>query len=212
MILYTAITNNKDTLKPYLGNDKAVCFTDSDLNIEGWEIRKIESSEPDLVRKMKIYKTCPHFFFDDDTIFVDGNITLKKTPTELFDFAFRDNDCDIAFFRHPWRNTLYEEAEYCLKHGDKLDKSSLIEEQVSYYRTDGIKGEDLVCGGIIIRRNTEKVRKFNSIWWNEICFGSKRDQISLPYVIEITGIKVKYLEKQVLFEDNTFYKREKHNW
>ena len=46
---------------------------------------------------------------------------------------------------------------------------------------------------VIIRKNTEKIKKLNLRWWEQICRFSSRDQISMPYVLWKTNVDIKIL-------------------
>jgi len=184
-MIYSAITNNKD--KPR-----------KDINCFGSYNR---FKEP--VLNAKIYKVLSHLFIDDEySIWVDGNVFLKKPEEEFIKLL---GDSDIAVFKHPWHKNLFEEANYCIEHsiGDK----KTIEKQIRRYKD--FSNDELGWCGLIIRRHTEKIKRLNEQWWAEICRGSVRDQISFPYVF--SGV-VKYLPKLKKFYDNEYYERRKHNF
>ena len=45
---------------------------------------------------------------------------------------------------------------------------------------------------LILRRHSERVARFNQLWWDEIERGSQRDQISFPYAVAKAGVRVGY--------------------
>jgi len=54
--------------------------------------------------------------------------------------------------------------------------------------------------GVLLRRNTAAVKRFNEMWWWEILNGSHRDQIALPVVLEFSGIDFASLPHERLTE------------
>jgi len=210
LILYTAITANKDTVRNCNFDIEKVLFTDTDLTSSTWEVKKISSDEENAVRRAKVYKVCPHLFFNDDTFWIDGNVELKMTPS-FFMKILLEKDKDMILFNHPQRTSSFVEAEAVIKGG--LDNREIVEKQVQRYKDEGFDGEGLSWGGFIVRRNNEKVKEFNECWWQEIKKGSVRDQISLPYAVWKTKIKVEYLQiTEANFGDNDYYTKGNHNW
>lgn len=133
-------------------------------------------------RNAKIYKVLPHLFLDNEiTIWLDGNISfapnvdIEKFVDEFLGYR------DIAFFMHPYRDSLKDEAETCITL--KLDDEIRIRNQVGWYFSHGPVKRHLLEAGVIVRRNTDMVNTFNEKWWAHICRWSSRDQISLPYVL-----------------------------
>jgi len=185
-MIYTAIIGNLD--KP---RSDVKCFS-------GYNQFK------DPVRNAKIYKVLSHYFDKDEySIWIDGNIFLKK------DISFYINllgDYDIAVFRNFYRNCLYEEAKACIK--QKLDDPEIIEAQIKRYKQKGFpENAGLPSTGLIIRRQTDKIKYLNEKWWAEICRGSRRDQISFPYIFHKV---VRYLPMVSPF-NNEYFKRIKHH-
>lgn len=39
-------------------------------------------------------------------------------------------------------------------------------------------------------RHTNKMKQLNEKWWSEYCTGCKRDQVSLPFCIDLLGVPV----------------------
>jgi len=215
MILYTAITAKKDRIVPYNLDHENHLFTD-DLDIprddfyEGWYTHKIDSAESNNCRRAKIYKICPHLFFSKDTMWIDGNIHMKVDAETLFNKQLGDGEYDMAIMPHLQRGTVYEEAQECI--GGKFDTEDLISKQVQRYKDEGFDGSRLADCAMILRRNTPKVTEFNNIWWSEITRGSKRDQISFPYAVWKSGVKVKFFDREGQRENNNIYEMGGHNW
>lgn len=180
---YSAVTNN---YSPIVFN--------GDLLFYGKDLFKHSR------RNSKIYKVLPHMFLSNHTwsVWVDANIRLNISPGELVSIAKKD----VLVFRHPDRNCLYEEAQVCIDAG--LDDKQTILEQTQRYRNERFPLEaGLAICGVLVRKNTEKVRRLNELWWTEICCGSHRDQISFPYVFR----DVQYIEGVNCYEPNQYFTR-----
>jgi len=52
----------------------------------------------------------------------------------------------------------------------------------------------LSCTTYILRRHTGKVEEFNRLWWEEICKGSRRDQLSFDYALWKMEMKANWFE------------------
>lgn len=171
--VYTAVTNNKDSLDRPKGvklfEDSYTCFKDDRRN-------------------SRIQKILPHLYMNSEySIYIDGNIRLLKTPEELIEKHLKDYD--IAVYKHPTRDCLYDEAIKCAVL--KLDDPEVIIEQAKAYEDSGYgKHKGLAECGVIFRRHTDKVREFNESWWAQYCRYSKRDQISFMYSADLVGLPV----------------------
>jgi len=139
-------------------------------------------------RNSRIQKILPHLYMNAEySIYHDANIRLLQTPEELIEKHLKDYD--IAVYKHPTRDCLYDEASKCAVL--KLDDPEVIIEQVKAYEDNGYgKHKGLAECGVIFRRHTDKVREFNEAWWAHYCRYSVRDQISFIYVADMVGLPV----------------------
>lgn len=151
------------------------------------------------VLNAKIPKILSHKYIDTEwSIWVDGNINFKIDPLELLDiFEYKE----VGVFRHPQRSQVNQEIDICKR--VKLDTP----ERLEYHRDNpGTLG---YCG-IIVRKNTATVAKYNEKWWAEICRGSNRDQVSFPYTLgQIANYKDLKGQGNV-HESNDYYSRSPH--
>ena len=204
--VYTAITNKKDTLKENQNTKgaKFVAFTDFPFESKVWERRPVCNEYPDPVRNAKKHKILPHIYFPDAeySLWIDGSITLK-VPLEELIHKFLQNT-DIAMFPHPYRDCLYDEAMACITFG--LDDPDVIDSQINRYNLEGyLPRRGLFEATVILRRHTNEIRAFNETWWDEIKWGSRRDQISLPYVLHKTATDITTMEGFVHDEGGNKY-------
>lgn len=168
--VYTSVTGGKDKI----ADKTALAFIDS------------YDKFVDPRRNSRIQKILPHLYMNSEySIYIDGNIKLLKSPEELIANHLKDHD--IAVYKHPTRDCLYDEATKCAVRG--LDSVETIIEQAKAYEEAGFpKHIGLAECGIIFRRHTDKVREFNETWWAEYCRYSCRDQISFMYALDKVGL------------------------
>ena len=215
--VYTAITECYDDLVPVSAEESEgvdyVAFTDSAKSEHGWRCRTSCSTERDGPRENRKYKTLSHRWFptSDWTIYLDGNIQLLISPNELIELCLSTNrNASLYLFPHNQRNCLYAEAKFCIHH--RRDNPTTIGRQVARYKAENYPaGNGLYWGGLLIRR--KGCEKFNSLWWTEICTGSCRDQISLPYVLWKTGVNFAVLNYPIPFHGgvNPFIEKRPHS-
>ncbi len=178
MIIYTASFGRRVTTynKQWPGM-RMVCFSDKKPPAP-WEWIKVIPIQKDLTRSAKIYKILPWLFFGnwEDSLWIDCNYELIKIP--------RPKE-EIAFHQHRSRKCIFKEASVCIS--KKKDSKELIESQMERYKNFP-KNNGLWEGNVIYRKNTEKIKLFCEDWMNEIDRGSRRDQLSLPVVLDRHGI------------------------
>lgn len=219
MTVVTAIAGGKDILKkqPEYKGVEYVAFVDG--KDSQWKTRKVCDKFKEPVMNAKIHKILTHKYIDTPYIvWIDGSVTLKTDPHELLKVL---GSKDYAFFKHPGRKCLYDEAEACIVLG-KGDVSE-IAEQVKEYAKAGIPENTGLCEmTAFIRKNTPKANKAFERWWTEITRFSNRDQISFPVAFKgekwatIPGSvedarDYKGMEDQVkAFPGNDYFKVEKH--
>ena len=190
-IVYSVITNGVTTISHAVKTSwDSYMFVDQEVeNHRGWKIRRITTG-PEMGPRMtcKWFKLNPDLLFPNAeyTLWIDGRADLLVDPESLLEHL---GDNDIACFRHPERTCIYEEADAVIHL--KLDKEDIVNEHMQFYRVEGYPEKNgLHAGGLIIRRNTEAVRKLNKLWWNMLQMFGHRDQLSLDYCAWKLGIKI----------------------
>ena len=146
----------------------------------------------------KIYKVLSHRYIDADySIWIDGNATLNCDPELLVDMM---EDKEILVFKHPERSCIYEEATACKELN--LDSHEVIDAQMGRYKKlNWGKEKGLGSCRIIVRRNSEKIKQLNNLWWAEITSGSLRDQLSFPVVFDKN---IKYIDHPDSYNNEYF--------
>lgn len=144
------------------------------------------------VMEAKRYKILPHLFLKDAvTIWIDGNIWLQQDTITIVDELL--GDADIALFRHPYRANVWEEFA-ALKEQERfqipwLQKQLAAQERA--YRAEGLPADTPAyeCN-FMVRRNNERVNRLMESWWAQICRWQWRDQVSLPYALWKSDVKL----------------------
>lgn len=186
LVIYTAIQGDYDDLKDPLFTDDGityVCFTDNKSMKSGiWNIEYVDEVS-DSALGIREYKMLPHKYFKDfDTsIWVDGSLWIKN---DMRDFIRQyGKGSDFLCFPHEQRRCIYDEGAKVLLLR-KAPKNVIIQ-QMAYYLNEGYpQNNGLYLGGCMVRNHNEPaVIKIMEQWWEQVNRFSKRDQISLPYVM-----------------------------
>jgi len=175
-VLYTCLTGNYDQLNnhSYINPDwDYVCFTDhtaiKNKNNSCWEIKPLFFDKMDDVRNNRWHKLHPHLLFPEHerSVYVDTNINfLSDKIFEDINSAINESK-KISLGLHPGRNCVYDEIGACLKfEKDDQEIYGLFENNIIYRE----------------HHDTEVI-KIMSDWWWWVENYSRRDQLSLMYVL-----------------------------
>lgn len=167
----------------------------------GWEIVIVDHVHTELSPRMKAkyFKMQAHIAFPnyDAYLWIDSSYRIvQKGHVQWFMDQIRASNYSIAFRRHPQRNTVKDELQFCLSHmNDPYLKTRYgnerIEEQVQHYIEQGFPDDvGLYAGGMFAYLNTHQTRHFFDRWWLENLKWTVQDQLSLPFIIWNTGTGV----------------------
>jgi len=187
-LILTSNIGKKDNLKDppeQFPNCDYISIVDEYKDLKIWkQIKNIEFSNIDAYknrRNAKIYKILSCFLFPsyDYIIWTDANHNLIVDPyTILSDYGFND----LYLFKHPHRNCLYDEMDKVVE--NNLENYNIINEQKIHYYNNGMPKNfglpEMTC---YVKRNNEKVKQLELMWWEQICRFSSRDQCSLSYCL-----------------------------
>lgn len=142
----------------------------------------------------------------DVYIWMDGGMSLQR-PDCVKWLLEQLGDADILLFRHPWRGTIKDEVEHIeikLQEGNRYItpryKNGLHKEQLDAISKDpGFKDNVLYASTAFVYRNNEEVRKALGSWWFYQSRYFTCDQVALPYVVYLHGLKVNVV-KDSLFK------------
>jgi len=187
VLVYSAVVGDYDEVREPLEPGRYLLITDGRAP-GGWiEQKEPRSHAPQRTARFWKTKGTPQA---DYTIWLDGNVQLTIEPRLLVQKWLIDNRADIALFKHPGHDCIYQEARQCKK--KMKDQVQVIDEQMKRYRHKSFPSRfGLGETTVIARRNTAAVRRLNSFWWSEIERGSVRDQLSFDYVRWLMGKSVK---------------------
>lgn len=167
-----------------------VCF--SDLPREGWgvwEIHPMPFEDPDPTRRARYCKLHLPWLFPEAelVIWVDGNVIIMNALDPLIS-AFNASAAPVGLIPHPDRNCIYDEAEACVE-GDK-DNPDSIARQVEHYRDLGYPTAAglFETNVMLVNPKHQQSGRLFERWWEELRTHSRRDQLSLPFVLRELGI------------------------
>ena len=106
---------------------------------------------------------------------------------------------------------MYEEARFIKWLGDNnpkkqyKDNMDIINNQVERYKLDGYpKNNGLARTTVVFRRhNEDDVVRQSEFWWEEMKYGSRRDQISFNYSAWKNNFEFDYIQEDI--DDNEFF-------
>ena len=197
----TALTAGKDTLREdqCAGGAQWLAFTDFEFASQIWQYRPACDKMKSPRRNSRIHKMLAHQYVTTRySIWIDANIALLVPPEQIIETYLADSD--IALFKHPVRDCLYDEAMVCAV--NRLDDPETIIAQVKKYEEEGYgKHRGLCEGNVILRRHTPRVEAFNDYWWSEYCRHSVRDQIGLMYALDKAGLTPRVIDETYVGSD-----------
>jgi len=182
-VCFTVLLGNYDTLKePEIISEgwDYICITDQKLTSNVWKILEVNHVLDNRYFSRYIWTHYwefinYHFYFK-----IDANMTLIKDLNPLLNY-FKD-DIDIMLSLHGDRFSIYKEAER-IKY--KFPESiEIVNNQINKYKIEGFPETELLHdNGVKLFKDSEKLRKFNLLWWDEISNNSWRDQLSFDYLL-----------------------------
>lgn len=192
-VIYTCITGKYDGLIEHAcvnENYDYVCFTDnSDWLKQGkihhWQIRPLVFDKSDKTRNARWHKTHPHILFPEYeySVWMDGNVDVfSEEVFRRFAALFKD-EAVFAVCQHPLRSCIYDESREVLRlkkeTGEETDRIISFLQQQKFPHFAGL--HETSC--LFRRHNDPQCQNIMNEWWELIEKYSKRDQLSLDYVL-----------------------------
>lgn len=214
-VVYTCVTGKYDNLiqHTYVNpNYDYICFTDNtDLLKQGkvgiWNIFPLQYDYLDNVKNARWHKTHPHLFFSryTESIWVDSNINI------ITDRVFQYHTYFMMIPIHFCRDCIYSEclAVYeCKK--DSIENAMRM--AIFLFKKGMPTHYGLNETNLIIRNhNNKSVIKLMNKWWQLIKSLSRRDQLSLSYVLWKNNVSVKDIAIDNIRVDKNNYSILEHN-
>lgn len=202
-LIYTALIGDYEQFQgPTLDvneNTDLVCFTDNpNLRSDHWKIKVVTPRFPqDNIRSARYLKIQgPKFNVEyDESLWIDNTVLLKKSPESLFEKYLTDHD--MALPRHSYRTSVA--AEFDAVDASGFDDVNRIYEQMLHYIkiNPGTLDEKPYWTAILLRKHNQVVFELMDAWWEHVLRYSRRDQLSLNYVISVMaerGLRMNELE------------------
>lgn len=189
-VLYTSIVGGYDELHEpgkIMEDWDYICFSNdySPKKNSIWQIRPIPFQCKDKVTLARFAKINPHKILKEYqySLWLDGNVQINGNFAYSRVHELIEKGELISIPKHPLRECTFEEAKICIKIGK--GKKSIILQQMERLQTEGFpKNLGLFESNIIFRNHLQKdIIELDSAWWDELLNYSKRDQLSLRYIL-----------------------------
>lgn len=190
-VIYTCLTGKYDELSNHQYTDEAweyVCFSDtvtpSSAN-STWRIIPLERKDLDDQKTNRWHKINPHLCVAEyeKSIYIDANIDV--VDKDFFDeISNHENSRSIfSIMNHSERDCAYQEAEACIALGK--DDPVVLRRHINTYKKKSYPEHNgLYTSSILYREhNNKELIAVMEEWWNQLKINSRRDQVSLPYVL-----------------------------
>lgn len=222
-VIYTVLTGAKyDSLRSLsftVDDFDYICFVKKGEKttpfIGCWRIIELEHELDDNARLSRYPKLAPHLTEVtkyEYSLYMDANINIKGYSIYQRFLELVNEDVHIALLKHPFRDCVYQEAYVCIAacKGGWFD----IVRQILMLKRSGIqKHSGLYEANFIFRKhNSPEIKELGNLWWNTFMKYSKRDQLSLVYSLQSTGIIPKlYLGPDYTTRNHPDLEKVQHN-
>lgn len=186
-VVYTVQTGGYDTVQQPLEIDDRfdyVLFTDAVTESKKgvWDVRPIPYENADLTRLSRYPKMHPDELLDEyaASLYIDANVQI--TGQRVYDRVVEcyEQGIDWAGVQHPFRDCIYDEAYmiYGLDTEANIFRWCHRLRKENYPRHRGMNENN-----IIFRTHNDKVKAVDAMWWNLYEEYTRRDQLTLYYVL-----------------------------
>lgn len=193
-----------------LGNfDTEVAMVPQNTNRSEVEFRRLtDSNFPPIagltprmqyrIPKLFGWKMFPGY---DNYIWIDGCMQLLHPDSVNF-FLEQLGNADMAFFKHPQRNSVVEEVMYIEEKlmqqnkyiVDRYNNGLHGEALQEFSKDERFRDNVLYTSTAFVYRNNIRVREMMEEWWYYQSRYFTCDQVSLPYAIHRAGLKVNKID------------------
>lgn len=189
-VIYTSLTGKYDQLtqpKCVFGGFDYICFSNdfTEKKIGIWEIRPIPFECEDRTRLSRFVKLNPHIALPDYeySLWMDSNLCILTDELLHIINSLIERNVMMASVLHPKLDCIYDDAIQCILGG--RDGYFAIRRQVKFLHAQNYPSHNgLYENNLILRKHNEEViRKISDDWWKLYTLYSKRDQLSLCYVL-----------------------------
>ncbi len=192
--VYTCIIGSYDVLRlPEHLSPEIDYHVFADIALNGYGVFTVHPVEPireaDPARRSRHPKlqACHSLRGYDMVIYADANVLIRGDLTDMVR-NFMASGTPLGFVPHPARDCLYDEAVDCFI--AKRDLASRIVPQMLAYRQEGYPAHQGLheANLFAFRPKHPGVTAFFDAWWAQLAAGSRRDQLSMGYVLWKSGL------------------------
>jgi hypothetical protein len=163
--------------------------SDNVKNMMSAKYYKLQSHHVGLLQKYDYY------------VWIDGSIFLRDEFIKNIS-SLINQDYNLINFKHSVRDNIKDELSASMY--AKYDNQNL-KYQYSQYINDGFEDKvGLFENTIFIRKNVNYINKLFDLWWVHNLKYSFQDQISYPYVLWKSGIKVDKVINENVFNNKKY--------
>ncbi|TPE45063.1 glycosyltransferase domain-containing protein [Amaricoccus solimangrovi] len=201
-------------IEPVLFSDRKPRF------VSGWNWRPMPEAAaalgPSLGNRYAKFFPAKIFPEADYSIYIDANLLVIADLNPLLE-EFIASGADIGLFPHSARGDIQSELDFCGEVG-KIAPADLPlgQAQIDFYRAEGLPRDHVLTeNAIILRRHGRGEARGAALdaamelWWEQLARFTKRDQLSLPYVLHRSGLGVKLWDWNYL-SPNPYFSRYIH--
>lgn len=212
--VYTANFGGKDELLSPLNykdnpNVDYFLFTDKTINVYPYKCILKPLIFKDVSKNAFYYKQMEDEILKDYDFLIwhDSNIQLRYD--NLFDLLKLGENSFLTMYIHPNRNDFYSEAMASVR--ISKDFSLRILKQTIVYFSKGIPAHNgMYASGILVKNKNLDSKNFYELWWEHTLKYSRRDQLSIVYVLWKTKQKINTINGNVF--DNIYSKYHLHKY
>jgi hypothetical protein len=145
-------------------------------------------------------------YFDENDVYIwlDGSVSFQRDDCVRW-LTERLSEYDIAFLKHPERDTIKSEVSYIdkrLKEGDKYLTDRYKNGRHNECYAEIMKDKNFVDNTLLastafIYRNNKRVHDMMKDWWFLQSKFYSCDQIPLPYVLWKNKVRVKIINENI---------------
>lgn len=208
-VLLGGYENFNDEIELFQENIEFICLTDNpDLRSGKWKIELVKPAFPgDPIRSQRLLKLEGHPILEsfDELVYIDNSVTITGPVEPIFNEWLEDTD--ICFPLHSFHQTVIDEFDAVLRL--ERDAHERVSEQLFHYNASNpeIFASQPLWTGLFARKNNVAVQQFCRLWFLHVARYSRRDQLSLPFVLAYSG---KNLQVKTIALDN--HRSDFHQW
>lgn len=197
IVVYTCVWGKYDVLlEPFFVNPEIdyIIFTDQDIPTNSAWKKGIIPDDLDIekmsgVEVNRFFKMLPHKIFKEYeySIYLDGNIRVVTDMAPIV-----EDMGDHCFGAHRYQVDCIYDMKNAIIAGGRAGKNVVIK-QLKEYKNNGFPKHfgAFECNVLVRRHNDAICQSIMEEWWEEFnSTSSKRDQLSLPYVLWKKGMSV----------------------